>query len=68
MPIICLMLNRVPVATAIMMDVDATIADVMRQADEYRKKIGEKKRSSKSSKKIMKNMHDTAKNAISNVI
>jgi hypothetical protein len=49
------------------MEVDAIISDVIRRADEHRNKTGKKKRSSQSSKKIVKNMHDTARNAINNI-
>ena len=49
------------------MDVDAIIADVVRQADRHRRKTWKKARSSKGAKKVSKMMHDMAMSVIRNI-
>jgi hypothetical protein len=49
------------------MDLDAAIADIMRRADEYREKIGKKKRSAESAAEVEKIMRGKAKAAINNI-
>ena len=48
-------------------DLDAAIADIMRRADEYREKIGKKKRSAKSAKEVEKILRGKAKAEINNI-
>ena len=49
------------------MNVDATIADVLRRADAYRQQNGGKARASKKAKKISRSMHDAAMSVIRNM-